>query len=118
MRAGRRAALAGMAIMPTKRRPKRRALRPQISPEAVRLFVAMERIKCTCSPRHPQYAQCDGCEEWSQLEGKLYAVLGLAPFFCAAVEHPDAPTREPDEEARARWRMLKAAAVAAGLLAP
>jgi hypothetical protein len=116
--------------MSTKRVPLHRRPGTTISDEAVRLFAAMEALECTCPEpdEHGWRVRCAGCKERWRLDSKLHDELRLRPWE-TCIEDPAAGNPEPpgthnaarwrpDEGARRRYRDLKAAAVAAGLLAP
>jgi hypothetical protein len=109
--------------MGTKRTPVNRPARVQVTPRAVALWEAMQRVECTCEPRnwarYWEHERCDGCEERSRLRCAIHAELRLKPYE-RAVQDPDMPNPwpagshrhagwAPDPDAVARWRALKAA---------
>jgi hypothetical protein len=53
----------------------------QITPNAVDLFVAMGRLRCTCpSPKLPTQEPCPGCARWYDLHADLHVELRLKPW--------------------------------------
>jgi|SRR5262245_6693620 len=85
--------------MATKRTPIDRPPRTPITPEAIRLFEAMKRIKCTCEPRdwdgkYWEHELCAGCEERNRLRRNLHQELRLKPWE-RTVMAPDAPNPWP-----------------------
>jgi hypothetical protein len=81
-----------------------------ITPEAIRLFEAMERIECTCAPRdwdgkYWEHEPCPGCDRWWKLHGMLHRELGCKPWDWPCIEHPDSVSGYPEgSEASKRWR--------------
>jgi hypothetical protein len=113
--------------MTAKRTPLNRQRRKlQSTPKAIRLFIAMERVECTCAPRdwageYWKHTLCAGCDEWWRLHSELDKELGCRPWQWPCVEPPDAENPypegsyaaarwQPNLEAQERWRLLKEAA--------
>ena len=110
--------------MTTKRIPIARPRRAQIVPEALDIFDAMTKLKCTCPPVDFEGAdreECPGCELWSRLHSQLAGLLpGIKPWDWPVIENPQAecPYPEgsyaathwrPNEKGQQRWRELDAA---------
>jgi hypothetical protein len=68
--------------MPTTRSPIVRSPLGRITPEAIRLFMAMQRCRCSCEPDRDwvRKGRCPGCERWSDLHYKLHRELGCYPW--------------------------------------
>jgi hypothetical protein len=112
--------------MPTNRTRINRQPVERITPEAIKLFEAMERLECTCPPRdwegeYWKHTPCRGCDRWWELHSRLYHLLGCKPWQWPCVEHPAAVPGypegslaalawNPDLGARARWKALDRAA--------
>jgi len=110
----------------TKRVPVARSPIPQITPEAVRLFDAMRRCRCTCPPidwkgKYWGRQQCAGCKRWWELQNQLCDEVH-APIWqypCIEDRRTQNPyprntaahqSWQPCLEAQALWLQLDAAA--------
>jgi len=85
--------------MPVKRRVSKQR-EHQITPHAIALFRKLRR-------KQP------GSEAWWQLHNALFDELATKPWDWPIVEDPDLPlhpSKQPDLEARQRWRELERAA--------
>ena len=68
--------MSGTRRVPLGRRPA-----VQITPRAVELFVAMDKLRCTCpSPKPPTQSPCPGCERWYDLHAELHVELRCKPW--------------------------------------
>jgi hypothetical protein len=101
----------------TRRTPIRRQHEPQINEAAVRLFIAMQRLRCTCDPNNRFY-ECPGCKQWRDLEHRLSREIGAKIWEYSCIENPRTGNPEPlgtynharwqpDEKGRERWRALE-----------
>jgi hypothetical protein len=117
--------------MTTKRIPIARPRRGQLMPEALDIFEAMKKLKCTCPPIDFEGANlCSGCELWWRLHSQLADLLpGIRPWHWPVIENPHAqcPYPEgsyaavrwrPNEQGQARWRELEAAVAERKKLTP
>jgi hypothetical protein len=77
--------MSGTRRVPLARRPV-----VQITAEAVRLFEAMGKLKCTCPPPSPTRSPCPGCERWYDLHAELHDELRCKPWEwpCVARQSP------------------------------
>src|SRR5262245_7224343 len=101
----------------TRRTPIRRQHEPPVRETAVKIFMQMQRLVCTCDPDRP-YEDCDGCKQWSDLHHRLHRELGAKIWEFPCIENPHSGNPEPpgtynhehwqpDEKGRARWRALE-----------
>src|SRR5438876_5151054 len=68
--------MSGTRRVPLARRPA-----VQITAEAVRLFQAMGKLKCSCpSPKPATQGPCAGCERWYDLHADLHEELRCEPW--------------------------------------
>jgi hypothetical protein len=103
----------------TKRTPIKRQPESKITPQAIRLFNQMMRIRCTCAPG--QRFECSGCRRWEKLDEELGVEMkvpvwrlgrtitnpeGTNPYPVGSYAHR---TWQPDHEGRALWLQLAAA---------
>jgi hypothetical protein len=100
--------------MTTNRVPISRPQVAQITDEAVRLFVAMGKLRCSCPPPAPTWQQpCPGCAQWCDLHEALHDELQLPPWEWPAVAR-QSPKRagffDWNDDIAARMAMLKEAA--------
>jgi hypothetical protein len=96
----------------TRRRPVNRPPEPPITVQAIRIFDAMKRCRCTCPP-DVAYHDCEGCEKWWELHNQLCAEVNARPWQWPCVQNPNAPGNDPKpDEAQELWRKLDAASTA------
>jgi hypothetical protein len=102
--------------MPTKRTPIARQHNAPVTETAIKLFIQMQRLRCTCDPEK-RFDECPGCERWKALEEHLGRELGCRPWEYPAIQDPRAGNPEPpgtynyerwqpDLKARERWKAL------------
>jgi hypothetical protein len=100
--------MSGTRRVPLARRPA-----VQITAEAVRLFAAMAKLRCTCpSPKPPTQGPCPGCQQWYDLHDELHRELGCKPWEwpCVARQSPKrAGSPTWNEDIAARMAMLREA---------
>jgi hypothetical protein len=108
----------------TRRTPINRPAVAQVTERAIDLWVAMTKLRCTCTPPPPEYwlhKMCPGCERWYELHGELNDELHCAPWQwpCAARASPKrAGSPTMNEYIAATMAMLKAAAKARRTASP
>jgi hypothetical protein len=101
----------------TRRTPIARSRTPPVTPEAVRLFRAMQRCRCTCEPDRVGHKQCAGCERWWDLHTELRRETRSKLWDWPCIEDPSEGNPhppgtynherwKPDLEARELWRAL------------
>jgi len=112
--------------MATKRTPLRREVLTPLTPRAIELWEAMQRLECTCLPRdwdgaYWEHQECAGCAEAGRLDSELWRELQLKLWQWPAVEDPNAANPYPEGshawkqwgdgnlEAQARWKALQRA---------
>jgi hypothetical protein len=100
----------------TRRTPLARRSAVQITPQAIELFVAMSKLRCTCpSPKPPTREPCPGCARWYDLHADLHDELRLEPWQwpCVARQSPKrAGSTCWNDDIAARMALLKEAAKA------
>jgi hypothetical protein len=105
----------------TRRVPLARHPTVQITAEAVELFEAMSKLKCSCAPPSPTRSPCPGCAKWYDLHEQLHTALGceLWQWPCIARQSPKrAGSTCMNDEIAARMVMLKEAAKARRTASP
>jgi hypothetical protein len=94
----------------TNRTPIQRPALTTISPRAIELFVAMNKLRCTCpSPKPPTLSPCPGCERWYDLHNELHIELQCRPwqFPCVGRQGPKAAGSPAyNEDIAARMALL------------
>src|SRR5262245_25775226 len=101
----------------TRRTPIRRQHEPPVSETAIKIFMQMQRLVCTCTPDKP-FEDCPGCKEWSDLHSHLHRELGAKVWEWPCIENPAWGNPEPpgthnherwqpDLKAQERWKALE-----------
>jgi hypothetical protein len=99
----------------TRRTPITRRPGMQITAEAVRLFEAMSKLKCSCPvPKPVTQGPCPGCLQWYDLHAALHEALGCEPWEwpCVARQPKRAGSAYMNADIAARMQLLKDAAKA------
>jgi hypothetical protein len=114
--------------MSTKRTPRSRPLKPEITATAIAAFRKMRRLrtKCTCAPvdwegEYWKHQECPACDQWWQQHSILWHELRLKVWQWPAIQTPGACTPypagsyaaanwKPNLEAQERYRALERAA--------
>jgi hypothetical protein len=101
--------MSGTRRVPLGRRPA-----VQITPRAVELFVAMDKLRCTCpSPKPPTQSPCPSCERWYDLNNELHIELHCKPWEWPCVVRRSttrAGSTAWNEDIAARMALLEEAA--------
>jgi hypothetical protein len=94
----------------TKRTPiTRQAMRPQVTPRALALFVELERaqrarkrtVGCTISEHGLCTTDCRACRRWYDLHAELHTELRLRPWVWPCLGRNPFPPNSPEAQA---WR--------------
>src|SRR5262245_44749719 len=80
--------------MPTKRTPIARSHNAPVTETAIKIFMQMQRLRCTCDP-NKRFGTCPACERWKILEQHLSHELQCRVWEYPCIQDPRAGNPEP-----------------------
>src|SRR5262245_45975289 len=86
----------------TRRTPIHRQPGSKVTPTAIKLFIEMQRIRCTCDP-DDRFDQCPGCKKRLELDEQIGIEMKAPIWEYPCIERPGLKNPYPRAHANYEW---------------